>query len=140
MIHEQNHLIGNHAYNHPDMARMSPTEIKEQIVQTNEIIEAIIGIQPKWFAPPSGSFNDSVIQIAHELDMETVLWTVDTIDWKKPSVSVMINRVINNIHPGATILMHPTDSVAQGLTSLIEKIKQEDLEIATVEHLMSEKR
>src|SRR5690625_5280374 len=140
MIHEQNHLIGNHAYNHPDMARMSPTEIKEQIVQTNEIIEAIIGIQPKWFAPPSGSFNDSVIQIAHELDMETVLWTVDTIDWKKPSVSVMINRVINNIHPGATILMHPTTSVAQGLEQLIVEIKEQDLKLHTIEELLKETR
>src|SRR5699024_8765258 len=27
MIHEENHLIGNHAYNHPDMARINETEM-----------------------------------------------------------------------------------------------------------------
>ncbi|MEI3610879.1 polysaccharide deacetylase family protein [Pseudogracilibacillus sp. SO30301A] len=140
MIHEENHVIGNHGYNHPDMAEMSSNEIREQIEQTNDIIEAIIDVKPKWFAPPSGSFNENVVNIAHELDMETILWTVDTIDWKNPSVSVMINRVINNIHPGATILMHPTEPVAQGLAPLIQEIKQKDLSIGTIESLLNENR
>lgn len=140
MIHEQNHLIGNHAYNHPDMARISREEIKEQIEKTNSIIEAIIDERPKWFAPPSGSYNDDVVNIAHNLGMETVLWTVDTIDWKNPSVSVMINRVMNKIHPGATILMHPTEPVSQGLDELIEEIKHENYKLGTIENLLSEKR
>src|SRR5690625_6887363 len=69
--------------------------------------------------------------------METILWTVDTIDWKNPSVSVMINRVMGNIHPGATILMHPTESVAQGLENLIDEMKHEKYKIGTIEDLLS---
>lgn len=140
MIYEQNHLIGNHAYNHPDMARISVEEMKKQIGDTNDIVEAIIGYRPVWFAPPSGSFNEQVVKVAHEMDMETILWTVDTIDWQKPSVSVMINRVMNQIHPGATILMHPTEPVAQGLEMLILEIKQKEYEIGTIEQLLSEQR
>ncbi|HLR41830.1 MAG TPA: polysaccharide deacetylase family protein [Pseudogracilibacillus sp.] len=140
MIHEENHLIGNHAYNHPDMARISETEMKKQIIQTNEIIEAIIGESPHYFAPPSGSFNDQVVEIAHDLNMETILWTVDTVDWQNPTVSVMINRVMKDIHPGAMILMHPTVPVAQGLDELIEKIKQEELKLGTIKQLLSESR
>ena len=140
MIHEQNHLIGNHAYDHPDMAKISQEEMKRQIETTNNMIEAIVGYRPKWFAPPSGSYNDDVVKIAHELGMETILWTVDTIDWKNPSVSVMINRVMNNIHPGATILMHPTEPVSQGLDELIDRIKHENYELSTIEDLLSENR
>lgn len=140
MIHEQNHLIGNHAYNHPDMARISQADMIKQLEDTNDIIEAIVDYRPKWFAPPSGSFNDTVVQVAHELEMETILWTVDTIDWKNPSVSVMINRVMKNIHPGATVLMHPTEPVSQGLDQLIEQIKLENYELHTIEALLSEHR
>src|SRR5690625_2345746 len=140
MIHEKGHLIGNHAYNHPDMAKISQTEKTRQIDQTNHILEAIIGYRPKWFAPPSGSYNDSVIQTAHDLQMETILWTVDTIDWKNPSVSVMINRVMGNIHPGATILMHPTEAVAQGLENLIDDIKHEKYKLGTIEDLLRTNR
>lgn len=140
MIAEQGHVIGNHAYNHPDMARISKEEINRQIEQTNTIIEAIINKTPKWFAPPSGSFTDEVVKSAHQFNMETILWTVDTIDWKNPSVSVMMNRIMNNIHPGATILMHPTASVVQGLNLMINEIKQRGYKIDTIEALLSEKR
>lgn len=140
MINEKGHVIGNHAYNHPDMAKIVQTEKIRQIDQTNHILEAIIGSRPKWFAPPSGSYNEAVVQTAHELQMETILWTVDTIDWKNPSVSVMINRVMSNIHPGATILMHPTEPVAQGLENLIDEIKHEKYKLGTIEDLLSTNR
>ncbi|SEQ56795.1 polysaccharide deacetylase family sporulation protein PdaB [Virgibacillus subterraneus] len=140
MIDEQGHVIGNHAYNHPDMSRLSKKQITEQINRTNEILKAITDNKPKWLAPPSGSYNDQVVKIAHEMNMETILWSVDTIDWKNPSVSVMMNRVNNNIHPGATVLMHPTSSTAQGLDSLIVNIKEKGYKIGTITSLMNEER
>ena len=140
MIDEQGHIIGNHAYNHPDMARLSNQQAMEQISQTNDIIKAITGEAPKWFAPPSGSFNDHVVQSAHNLDMQTILWTVDTIDWRNPSVGVMVDRVKNKIHPGATVLMHPTPSIAGGLDTIIEEIKNSGYQIGTIEKLISEER
>lgn len=140
MIKEQGHLIGNHAYNHPDMARISSDEILKQISQTNEILKAITGEIPKYFAPPSGSFNDEVVRIASELGMETILWTTDTIDWKNPSISVMINRVNTNIHPGATILMHPTQVIEEGLDDIIELIEDKNYRIGTLDRLLDENR
>lgn len=140
MIAEQGHLIGNHAFNHPDMAKMTDKQIKEQITKTNDILEAIIGESPQWFAPPSGSYNDAVVRIADEEEMETILWTVDTIDWQNPSVSVMMDRVMNKVHPGATVLMHPTPVVAQGLDRLITEINQKEYRLHTIEQLLKETR
>ncbi|WP_026906167.1 polysaccharide deacetylase family protein [Paucisalibacillus globulus] len=140
MILEQGHTIGNHAYNHPDMARLNRNEIVNQIEDTNDIIHAITGESPKWFAPPSGSFSNDVVVVADELKMNTILWTVDTVDWKNPTVNVMINRVMGKIHPGATILMHPTPSIVNGLSSLITEIKAKDYKIGTIDKLLSETR
>ncbi|WP_156289109.1 polysaccharide deacetylase family protein [Oceanobacillus salinisoli] len=140
MIDEQGHVIGNHAYNHPNMANLSNQKIVEQIAQTNDILTAITDEKPKWFAPPSGNYNEQVVQIASNLEMETILWTVDTIDWKNPSVNVMINRVNSKIHPGATILMHPTSAISQGLDDLINVIKEKGYRIGTIEKLLSEER
>lgn len=140
MIDEQGHTIGNHAYNHPNMAHLSKQEMAEQIRQTNDIIKAITGKTPKWFAPPSGSFNDQVVKVADSMHMQTILWTVDTIDWKNPTVSVMVNRVKSNIHLGAMVLMHPTSSTAQGLASMITTVKEKGYKIGTIEKLLSEER
>lgn len=140
MIQDEGHLIGNHAYNHPDMQRLSREEIVQQINQTNEIIEAITKEKPAWFAPPSGSFNMDVVEEASNLKMQTILWTVDTIDWRKPSVPVMHRRVMDNIHNGATILMHPTEVMANGLDALIEEILLEGYRIGTIEQLLRSER
>ncbi|QDP40223.1 polysaccharide deacetylase family protein [Radiobacillus deserti] len=140
MIQEEGHLIGNHAYNHPDMSRLGDAENREQIVKTNEILEGILGERPKWFAPPSGSMNDQVVKLAAEEGMETILWTVDTIDWKKPTTDVMVNRVMGKLHPGAMILMHPTDVIERGLEDLILNIKEKKYKLGTVARLLSEKR
>lgn len=140
MIHEQGHTIGNHAYNHPDMKTLNREQTFEQIDQTNRIIQTIIDETPTLFAPPSGSFKDEVVEIAHELQMETILWTVDTIDWRNPTVDVMINRVMKNIHNGAMILMHPTSPVEKGLDVLIEQIRKEGYRMNTVDVLLSDER
>ncbi|MDO6449592.1 polysaccharide deacetylase family protein [Oceanobacillus profundus] len=140
MIDEQGHVIGNHAYNHPDMARLSNQAMIDQISQTNQILTAITGKKAKWFAPPSGSYNDQVVYSAEDLNMETILWTVDTIDWKNPSVSVMINRVKDKIHPGATILMHPTPATANGLEQLIQLVRESGYRLGTIDMLLSEER
>lgn len=140
MITEEGHLIGNHAYNHPDMARISVEEIESQIINTNDTIQAITGEVPTLFAPPSGSYTAKVVEIADNLNMKTILWSVDTIDWKNPSVSVMMNRVIPQLHSGATILMHPTEAVVRGLEDLIKAIKEKNYHLGTVEKLLSENR
>lgn len=139
-IHTAGHEIGNHAYSHPDLNKKSEGETREELSRTSEVIKETFDIYPKWFAPPSGSFNESTVRIADELNMKTILWTVDTVDWKKPETSEMVQKIINNTENGAMILMHPTKPVAEGLSDMIAGIKEKDLELGTVSDLFSEKR
>jgi probable sporulation protein (polysaccharide deacetylase family) len=140
MIVSSGHEVGNHSYSHPDMKQLTAGRAREQMVKTNEIIEAATGEKCIWFAPPSGSYRDETIKVADELNMMTVMWTVDTVDWKKPSPDVLINRVMTKIDNGSMVLMHPTESTAKSLNRLITQIQQKDLKIGTVSELMSEER
>lgn len=139
-IYEANHEIGNHAYSHPDLKGYSRDATRLELQKTNDIIKKTLQHTPKWFAPPSGSFNDNTVEIAHELNMHTILWTVDTIDWRNPETSSMVNRVISEVHPGAMILMHPTKPSAEGLEKMIQEIKKKGYKIGTVSMMMDEKR
>ncbi|SNZ09757.1 probable sporulation protein, polysaccharide deacetylase family [Terribacillus aidingensis] len=140
MIEEEGHVIGNHAYNHPDMKQMNKADSVEQITQTNEIINAITGDKPTYFAPPSGSFNQGVIEAAAEQHMETILWSVDTIDWQKPTVPVMMKRVTEKLHPGAFILMHPTPVVEAGLADMLKVIEEKGYSVSTLDTILNEGR
>lgn len=140
MIVSAGHEVGNHSYSHPDMKRISNGLIRQEIQKTNEVIKATTGKVPDWLAPPSGSIREDVFTIAAEENMGTVMWSVDTIDWKKPTPEALINRVMGKVHNGALILMHPTESTARALDELIRAIKEKGLEIDTVSTLLSEER
>jgi len=140
MIVDAGHEVGNHSYSHPDLRTMSKEAIRAELEKTNSVIEATTGIKCKWFAPPSGSYREDVVKVAHELGMKTIMWSVDTIDWQKPSPSVIVERVMSKIHPGAMVLMHPTESTSKALDTLIRSIKQRDYAISNVSTLLDEER
>jgi peptidoglycan-N-acetylglucosamine deacetylase len=140
MIVSAGHEVGNHSYSHPDMSRLTAGQAREQIVKTNEVIEAATGQKSVWFGPPSGSYREETVKIAAELNMKTVMWTVDTVDWRKPSPEALINRVISKIENGSMILMHPTEATVKSLDQLVVLIKEKNLKIDTVSELMSEDR
>jgi len=140
LINLEGHEIGNHAYSHPNLQQSSRTETMNELQKTNEIIEATLGIKPIWFAPPSGSFNQETILVANELGMKTILWTIDTVDWKKPATSEMVNRIVSGVANGSMVLMHPTKPVFEGLETMIAEIKGKGYQLGTVSELMSEKR
>ncbi|NRD78887.1 polysaccharide deacetylase family protein [Bacillus sp. BRMEA1] len=140
MIVSAGHEVGNHSYSHPDMERLTASAAREQLIKTNEVIEAATGKKCEWFAPPSGSYRDETVKIARELNMNTVMWTVDTIDWQKPSPETLINRVISKIGNGSLVLMHPTEATAKSLDRLITMIEKKHLQIGPVSELVSEER
>ncbi|MFT9597105.1 polysaccharide deacetylase family protein [Mesobacillus sp.] len=140
MIADAGHEIGNHSFTHPNMKQLSASKINEEISRTNEVIEAVTGVKTKWFAPPSGYYKDEVVEIAAAHKLGTVMWSVDTIDWQKPSPEKLINRVMGKVHNGAMILMHPTESTAASLDQLITQIKGKGLQIGTVSNMLSENR
>lgn len=140
MIAEADHEIGNHSFTHPNMKELSASKINEEIKSTNEVIEAVTGKQTRWFAPPSGSYKDEVVQIAAAHHLGTVMWSIDTIDWQKPAPEKLVKRVMGKVHNGAMILMHPTESTATSLEQLILQIKEKNLHIGTVTDMLSENR
>jgi probable sporulation protein (polysaccharide deacetylase family) len=140
MIVSAGHEVGNHSYTHPDMKKITAAETRQQLEKTNEVIEAATGSKSIWFAPPSGSYRDETVKIAAEYKMKTVMWTVDTIDWQKPTPDQLINRVISKIDNGFMVLMHPTASTAKSLDRLITLIEDKGLKIGSVSDLMNEER
>jgi peptidoglycan-N-acetylglucosamine deacetylase len=140
MIAEAGHEIGNHSYTHPDMRTISSTKAKVELEKTTKVIEGTTGKSVKWFAPPSGSIRDEVVKIADDMNLGTIMWSIDTIDWQKPRPSVIVQRVTSKLHNGALILMHPTQSTASALPILIHEIKEKNLRLGTVTNVLKEER
>jgi peptidoglycan/xylan/chitin deacetylase (PgdA/CDA1 family) len=97
------------------------------------IIEEIIQDSPKYFAPPSGGFNEYTIQAAEDLGYQTILWSVDTIDWRDDSHrDLIVKRVVENIHNSAIVLMHPTAETNKALPIIIKTLYENGYRIGTI--------
>jgi probable sporulation protein (polysaccharide deacetylase family) len=132
------HAIGSHGTGHPDFRKLSDGRLYQQIVGTNDIIQHETGIRPKVLAPPAGSYDQRTVRLARNAGMYTILWTVDTVDWRRPPASAILQRVLAGVEPGALVLMHPTKPTAQALPTLISRLQADGYQFKTVDRLTAE--
>lgn len=130
------HELGNHTYSHPHPNNLSKEKNKEQIVKTEALIAELTGVKTHLYAPPYGEYNNTVLAAAQELNYTTTMWSIDTIDWQRPSPEIIKARVLNKLHDGAIILLHPTAPTAQALPGLIAEIKNRGYTITTVSDIL----
>ncbi len=134
------HEIGSHAYSHPMMSRLTKDRIIEEMEKTNRTIKEALAIDVSLFAPPSGDYDERVVKLAWERKMLTILWTLDTVDWRNPPAKEMANKIIKNVNSGNLILMHPTPATAQALNDMIIGVQNKGYAIDVVSEVISSDR
>jgi peptidoglycan/xylan/chitin deacetylase (PgdA/CDA1 family) len=98
------HAVENHSQHHPDMTKLDPQAIADELVQANETLRDL-GADPQWFRPPYGYTDDRVKAAVAAAGLREVLWTTDTFDWQEGPVSEVVERALA-VEPGGNILMH----------------------------------
>lgn len=139
-IKRRGHQIENHAYSHPNMSQLEQTRARLEISKTKELLKEKLGVENRWFAPPSGDYNMQTVKLAAEQGLKTVLWTVDTVDWKNPPATSIVSKISSKVEPGSLILMHPTASSRDALEGMIQGIRSKGLVLGTVEQTLSPDR
>ncbi|HEX3012202.1 MAG TPA: polysaccharide deacetylase family protein, partial [Syntrophomonadaceae bacterium] len=76
---------------------MSAGETSKEIKKAEDIINEITGHKTSYFAPPSGEFNQEVARGTGDIGYKLILWSVDTIDWQRPSPYIIVNRVMKKV-------------------------------------------
>ena len=87
------HLIGNHTWTHPNLARTSPEQTRDELMRTSAELEQIIGAPVRYFRPPFGLRRPATFRIARELGLIPVTWTVIGNDWLAESAQEITDRV-----------------------------------------------
>ena len=123
----EGHEIGNHSWDHPNLASKSEDYVRSQLQRTQDLVFQTAGIKPRIMRPPYGSLTDHQRKWANEqFGFKIILWEVDPLDWKKPGPSVVAHRILSETHPGYIILAHDIhgqtiDAMAETLDGLLAK-------------------
>ncbi|MGH9589130.1 MAG: polysaccharide deacetylase family protein [Terracidiphilus sp.] len=91
------HVVGNHSWSHPNLARSSAARVREELKRTQETLEQTMGAKVRYFRPPYGARRPVVFRIARRLGLEPVLWNAMTTDWKEPSAVRIAARLAMKI-------------------------------------------
>lgn len=140
-IVNQGHEIGNHSFNHPDFTKISASQTTDQLNRAETAIKSATGKTTKpLFRPPFGYVNQTVLNnVGANGYTKTIMWTIDTIDWRGDSASTITNKVVNNVVPGAIILMHSgqATNTPEALPGMISKLKAMGYQFVPITKLLT---
>lgn len=138
-IKTDGHQIESHGQEHVDLNKLGREGAARNIAKAHAILEEMTGRAPTYVRPPNGAFDPQSVQGAKDLGYATVIWSVDSLDWKNPGVDTIINRSTKLIHPGAIILMHASDSCKQtdqALPTVIRTLKGQGYQFLLLDPLI----
>lgn len=138
----EGHIVANHTNKHPDMTKKSSiADFEQELIDLEKIYTDYTGLQmSKYFRPPEGKFNQSVMEYASSLGYYTIFWSFAYADWdnnKQMSAESAKKKIFDNIHNGAVILLHPTSKTnADILGDVIDELRNQGYRFGTLDELV----
>ncbi len=102
-------MYGNHTKNHPSLPEISDEKVKTEVMDLHTGIYQKFQYEMKYIRPPKGEFSQRTINITNSLGYKTVMWSLAYDDWdenKQGRDEYAKQKILDNIHPGAVILLH----------------------------------
>lgn len=138
---EEGHKIQNHSWSHVDLSTASLGKVRQELTDTQEIIQTTTGQTPTRVRPPYGNggwpgqVDPELESVAASLSLEIKNWDIDTRDWEAPrglgkTQSIRRQLVTANSSP-VNILMHVQPETATDLPKFIEQLQKWRYEFAT---------
>ena len=133
------HAIGNHTRSHVDLTRVSNGTIRDQLRSSEAIHRRVLGRRGmRIFRPPWGAQDARVRAVAGALGFKrTVLWNVDTLDWRSSATVGSIVARATGARPGSIILMHCNSwRTAKALPAIIRHYKRRGIKLVGLQRIL----
>lgn len=136
-LHDAGHEVMNHSNDHAHFNSLSAEEIVANVNACNDKIEAITGQRPHLFRAPYGEYDDHVVGTLTSMDMYTIQWDVDSLDWKDLSAEDIQERVLSRVSAGSIVLFHNAAlHTPEALPSIIEGLLAEGYSIMPISEII----
>ena len=100
-------------------------------------LEAITGEKITLLRAPSGDYTDQSLEVAKSLEMQTIQWNVDSLDYTGLSVDEIVQRVVSRIENGSIILFHNgVENTAEALDVALTRLSKQGYTFVSVDDLI----
>lgn len=137
------HDMGNQSESYKNMSQLSAAECQEEIKKAHTRVQELTGYEMFLFRPPYGDYDNKVMTSAKDCGYFSILWDVDSRDWKDYGVDAILKNVLENenLGNGSIIRCHcGAKYMSDALDSLIKGLKKQGYEIVPVSQLIYRER
>lgn len=115
--------IGNHSWGHPDMTKLSASDIADQVNRTQTAVASAGVPAPRLFRPPYGAVNS---MMRATIPMTFAMWNVDPLDWEQKDPAKIKDNILAEAKPGGVLDLHDIYlTTAQALEPAIVELKKQ---------------
>ncbi|NCQ16956.1 MAG: polysaccharide deacetylase family protein [Ignavibacteria bacterium] len=140
LIVAENHLLGNHTYNHTIVTKLGKDAFAQEIISTNHEVEAVAGSLPKYFRPPRGRFSFHLARALKDYTMKNVMWSLLPYDYKN-DLKVVKFAVKNYLTKNAIVVLHDSDKsapiICDAIKYLADEARSNNFQFGTPEECLS---
>lgn len=131
--------VGNHTYNHKNLTKISPDEIREQINGVNALVLEATGKEIALVRPPYGAgIKDETVK--ENVPYPLIMWTIDTLDWSTRDTESTIAAIRQDVKDGSIVLMHDLyDATAAAVETIVPELIEQGYQLVTVSEMFAAK-
>jgi len=129
--------IGTHSNTHSNFTTLSKSQMELELTQSVKKIEDITNETVTLFRAPFGAYDNNVISVAENLNLQTIQWDVDSLDWKGISSEEIVRNILKKVGSGSIILCHNNaENIVEALPSILRILKSQGYEFVHISDLL----
>ena len=134
------HIVANHTVRHRNMSQATEAQLMEEIHALENAYFQLTGQEMrKYYRPPEGCFSRENLETLFKNGYKTIFWSFAYPDWdneKQMSAQRAKSIIMDNLHNGEVMLLHPTSRVnAEILGVVIREAKAQGYRFGTLDEL-----
>lgn len=152
-IDREGHEIGSHSFTHPNISKITCSQLKRELTTTQRLMESLLGHQTLLFRPPYGEDTDPTtpgelqsLEVVSGLGYWTVGMHVDPEDWRSLPADEIVRRTLEQVRTGEgnIVLLHDgggdRGQTVAALPDIIKELHRYGYELVPVSELLGRTR
>lgn len=133
-IISQGHELGNHTFKHQKITQLSKVEIQQSIEKVQNISSNVLDYKMRYFRPPHGRFSLSTNNILKKFELENVMWSLLTYDYKN-DLNIVKFALTNYLKQDSIIVLHDNnkskDIIVDSIKLVVEETQKRNYQFGT---------
>lgn len=142
-IFREGHAYGNHTYNHANLTKLTPAQVRREVQACERAIARVTGHRTRLFRPPYGALTPATVRELVSMGYKIIYWNVDSLDWMGLSGPQVTANILSHTGPGDIILQHGAGGKGENLSGsvasipyVVETLRKQEYEFVTIPQLL----